>query len=331
MMSDELGWRLGMLPLILLLDHLFRDPVRVMGMVHPVIVMGNAISRVERLCATQAKKPIAQLLMGGVAVVLVLLVLVLPVMVLEFVAGAILDGWLKWIFGVAVAAWLIAARGLYDHVEQVRAHVAQNDVPKARAALINLAGRKTDRLDTAAVLRTAGESLAENFSDAVVAPLSYYVLFGLPGIVAYKAINSLDSMWGYRNERYLYFGRLAARLDDVANLIPARLSALLLLLAGLGLRRVPYLESLRTVWADARRHPSPNAGYPEAAMAGLAGLRFGGPREYDGDIIETTWLCSGREDWRTEDLDFCLCLYRCAITVLVLSTGVIMIVYGGSG
>ncbi len=313
------------IPVILLLDHLFRDPVRILGMPHPVILIGRCISGIEKLFYPENPQPKTQFLSGLLAVLCVLALVVMPVWALD---TAITYYFGFNFVGIIIAAWLIAARGLFDHVAAVQNDIAGGDLDAARKNLHSLAGRNAENLSSAAVLRTAGESLAENFSDAVIAPLLFYALFGLPGIVAYKCINTLDSMWGYRNPRFLYFGRCAARLDDIANYLPARLSALILLLAGLGKRRASYLSALRILWQDARKHPSPNAGYPESVMAGLAGLRFGGPREYAGGVCETTWLGEGREDWQPDDLAFCMALYRWAIvTVVVITLGISWIQY----
>ena len=313
----EITANLAAVAFIILLDHLFRDPVKIIGIPHPVIFIGRAISRLERTFYPENSEPKAQFFFGLVAVCLLLILVVTPVWIFDTL---IIEYFGFNIIGIFIAAWLIAARGLFDHVATVENDIANNNLETARENLLSLAGRNAEKLSAAAVLRTAGESLAENFSDAVVAPLLFYVLFGLPGIVAYKCINTLDSMWGYRNPRFLYFGRAAARLDDMANFLPARLSAFILLLAGISKRRTSYLSALRVLWQDARKHPSPNAGYPESVMAGLAGLRFGGPRQYAGGITEAVWLGDGREDWRSEDLAFCLGLYRRAIIVVLLIT-----------
>lgn len=313
---ETFALHLAVMPLILLFDHCFRDPNSILGLPHPVILIGRLITRCESAFYSENRPFFAGLL----AVLCVLAVVVTPVWGLD----TIITFYFGFnVLGMILAAWLIAARGLFDHVQQVQQHSAQGDLEAARTGLYSLAGRNTEHLTESAILRTAGESLAENFSDAVIAPLFYYVLFGLPGIVAYKTINTLDSMWGYRSPRFLYFGRTAARLDDVANYLPARISALLLLLAGIVKRRAPYLSALRILWRDARKHPSPNAGYPEAAMAGLAGLRFGGPRQYAGGVQETAWLGDGRTDWQADDLNFCLGLYRWTIVVVVILTGTV--------
>ena len=322
---DTLEANLAAVPMILLLDHLFRDPNRIIGIPHPVILLGRLIGWIENLLYPHPSNSTRQLFSGMLAVLCVLAFAVLPV----WVCDKIFTDYFGFNFiGIILAAWLIAARGLFDHVAAVHKDIAANNLDAARSGLHSLAGRNTESLPSEAVLRTAGESLAENFSDAVIAPILFYTLFGLSGIVAYKSINTLDSMWGYRNPRFLYFGRGAARLDDIANYIPARLSAAILLLVGLGKRRGSYLSALRILWQDARKHPSVNAGYPEAVMAGLAGLRFGGPRQYPDGITETVWLGDGREDWQADDLAFCLGLYRWALVLMmIIAAGILWILY----
>jgi adenosylcobinamide-phosphate synthase len=158
----------------------------------------------------------------------------------------------------------------------------------------DIVGRDPASLDAHGVARAAIESTAENLADGVVAPLFWGVLFGLPGMAAYKAINTLDSMIGHRSPRYVHFGRFAARLDDVANWLPARLSALLILGAALCLPGMTPGAGWRAIWRDGSRHRSVNAGWPEAAMAGALGLRLAGPRRYAGELVEDAWMGDGR-------------------------------------
>lgn len=192
-----------------------------------------------------------------------------------------------WI-AVAVLAWpALAQRSLFDHVRPVARHLARGDVPAARLAVAMIVGRDTDALDAGGVARAALESLAESFCDGVVAPLFWFIVGGLPGVWAYKAVNTADSLIGHREERWRAFGWASARTDDLMNLAPARLSGLLLCLAGGG--------GWRTLWRYHGRHASPNAGWPEAAMAGALGLRLGGPACYDGVLNDRPWIGDGRE------------------------------------
>ncbi len=218
--------------------------------------------------------------------------------------GAILTG---------VIAWpLVAARSLYDHVLRVARPLARRDLQGARDAVAMIVGRDPALLDTSGVARAALESLAENTSDGVVAPLFWGVIFGLPGIAAYKAINTMDSMIGHMSPRYRAFGWAAARLDDLVNLIPARLTALLFM-AVVGTR---WKLAFKVIVADAGRHRSPNAGWPEAAMAGALEVRLSGPRVYDGTMSVEPWVNEGGADAGPMDLGRGLTLYLAAMLAL---------------
>src|SRR5262249_40591648 len=176
---------------------------------------------------------------------------------------------------------------LYDHVSAVRDRLAAGDVEAARDAVSMIVGRDPDQLDERGIARAAIESLAENTSDGVVAPLFWGALLGLPGIAGYKAINTLDSMIGHRSERHEAFGWAAARIDDIANFIPARLTGFIFAFAG----DIDNMSrAMSCMLRDGRRHRSPNAGWPEAAMAGSLGVRLCGPRAYDGKLAVEPWL-----------------------------------------
>jgi adenosylcobinamide-phosphate synthase len=195
-------------------------------------------------------------------------------------------GALGWV-AVALLAWpALAQRSLFDHVRPVATALDAGDLPAARAAVGRIVGRDTARLDEPGVARAAIESLAESFCDGIAAPLFWLLLLGLPGVWTYKAINTADSMIGHREERWRAFGWTAARTDDLLNLVPARLSGILLCIAG--------GRGWRTLWCDAGKHASPNAGWPEAAMAGALGLRLAGPIAYDGVMHDKPWIGDGR-------------------------------------
>lgn len=219
-------------------------------------------------------------------------------------------GWI----GVAILAWpALAQRSLFDHVRAVGERVDAGDLPGARHAVSMIVGRDTGALDEAGVARAAIESLAESFCDGVAAPLFWLLLLGLPGVWAYKAINTADSLIGHREERWRAFGWAAARTDDLANWIPARLAGALLCLAGGG--------GWRILWRDARRHASPNAGWPEAAMAGALGLRLAGPIAYDGAMHDKPWIGEGDSDAGGDEIDRALAVYLRACLFLWLIAG----------
>ena len=208
-----------------------------------------------------------------------------------------------------IASSLICSRSLYVHVAAVSSPLTAADLTGARAALAQVVGRETAELPSEGVTRAALESLAENTSDGVVAPLFWGVVFGLPGIAAYKAVNTLDSMIGHRDARYAAFGGFAARLDDAANFIPARLTGLLFAAASL------KSGAFAVMWRDARRHRSPNAGWPESAAAGALDVRLSGPRSYAGAEAPEPWLNARAGDPAPADLRSGLVLYCKALSL----------------
>ena len=207
----------------------------------------------------------------------------------------------------------LAQRSLHDHVAPVGRALAAGDLPAARLAVGRIVGRDVDTLDEAGIARAAIESLAESVCDGVAAPLFWLLLGGLPGLWAYKALNTADSLIGHREPRWRAFGWAAARSDDVANLLPARLAAILICLVGGG--------GWRIMMRDARKHASPNAGWPEAAMAGVLGLRLAGPIAYDGAMQDKAWIGDGRRDAAAADIVRALAVYRRACLALWLIAG----------
>jgi adenosylcobinamide-phosphate synthase len=215
----------------------------------------------------------------------------------------------------ALAGTLLAQRSLYAHVGAVATALEQDGLEAGRRAVSMIVGRDPGSLDAHGVARAAIESLAENFSDGIVAPAFWLVLGGLPGIALYKTINTADSMIGHKSDRYLAFGWAAARLDDLVNLPASRLSALLLFSAAVLRSDASAKDSMRAVRRDARHHRSPNAGWPEAAMAGALGLKLAGPRVYDGVRVPDHWMGNGRAQAGAEDIRRALRLYRDACLV----------------
>jgi len=216
-----------------------------------------------------------------------------------------------------IAGTLIARRSLHRHVADVADALEQRGVIAGRAAVAKIVGRDTDALDAAGVARAAIESLAENFSDGVVAPVFWMAIAGLPGAALYKAINTADSMIGHRTPRHEAFGWAAAKLDDLVNLPASRLSALLLVAAAALNKTASAAAAWRAVLRDASRHRSPNAGYPEAAIAGALGLSLAGPRVYGGVKIDDATMGDGRRDATAADIRRALTLYRYADTILI--------------
>jgi adenosylcobinamide-phosphate synthase len=216
-----------------------------------------------------------------------------------------------------LASTLLAQRSLYAHVERVATALEDNGLEAARSAVSHIVGRDTAALDEAGVARAAIESLAENFSDAVVAPSFWMLIAGLPGAAIYKAINTADSMIGHRTERHEDFGWAAARLDDLVNLPASRLAALLLIGGAYFTQGASPARAVDTVKRDASRHRSPTAGCPEAAMAGALGIAIAGPRTYEGVVVDDSWMGNGRSAVTAADIRAALSLYRRADRILI--------------
>jgi adenosylcobinamide-phosphate synthase len=231
---------------------------------------------------------------------------------------------LGWAVEALLAATLIAFRSLYHHVRAV-ADGLDGGLDAGRAAVGHIVGRDPLSLDEAGVARAAVESAAENFSDGVAAPLFWFVLLGLPGLVGYKAVNTLDSMIGHRTPRHEAFGKAAARLDDAANWLPARLAGLVFVAAAALLPGADAGRAWATMRRDARRHRSPNAGWPEAAMAGALNFALAGPRRYGDHMVNDPWLGTGRPTLTAPDIRQALRLYMMAgvVTAALLALCVI--------
>ena len=273
-------------------DALFGDPDGLWCRVpHPVVLMGRLVAVLDhKLNSGTGRK-----LKGALAILLVAAVLAGLGVAIHDALAQIEGGWL--IEGL-LASTLVAQKSLLQHVRAVTVPLSAGDLNAARTALGKIVGRDTAVLDEAGIARAAIESLAESTADGIVAPVFWGVLLGLPGLLIYKAVNTADSMIGHKDARYIDFGWAAARLDDLLNLVPARLTALLIALAA-GNDRA---RSLHVAWRDGDKHASPNAGYPEAAMAGALGLRLGGPRHYEGEAHDTPWLGDGERVATAADL-----------------------------
>lgn len=279
---------------------------------HPVGFFAAIIARCERQWNRADRGDLARRA-GGVATIVVLVVVAGGgSFVLQWLLVRWLGAW-AWIAVALLAFPGLAQRSLHQHVRAVVRPLAAGDLPTARTAVGMIVGRDTARLDEAGVARAAIESLAESFSDGIAAPLFWLLLFGLPGLWTYKAINTADSLIGHREEPWRAFGWAAARSDDVLNFVPSRLAGLLLCLAGPG--------GWRVLWRDARKHASPNAGWPEAAMAGVLGLRLAGPIAYDGVMEDKAWIGGGRAEATAKDIGRALAVYLRACMFLWLIAG----------
>jgi len=267
------------------LDLVVGDPHR---LTHPTQVMGWLIERLEKFLRALAAGPKGQLVVGGVLAALVVAVSWLVTYAVLAVVNCVLP-----LAAYLLGAWLlsttIAWRGLAAAGMEIYRSLKDGDLVKARSQVDLIVGRDTENLSTPEVVRATVETIAENASDGIIAPLFYSLIGGVPLAMAYRAVNTLDSMLGYRDENYLYFGRAAARLDDIANYLPARITGFFLCLgavfAGGGFRR-----AWLTMCRYARCHPSPNSGFPEAAAAGALGVRLGGTNYYRGEASRRPFI-----------------------------------------
>jgi adenosylcobinamide-phosphate synthase len=305
-------------PLLLLasglaLDALFGDmPALFAHIPHPVVLAGRAISFFDRKLNREIRSEASRQVRGGITVAVL-------------VGGAAAFGWMiermcrRGLFGAIIEALLIAAlvaqRSLYEHVAAVARALAHDGLDAGREAVRHIVGRDPASLDSHGVARAAIESLAENFSDAVVAPVFWYLALGLPGLFAYKMANTLDSMIGHPTSHYRAFGWAAARFDDLANFAPARLSGILIGAAALFCKTGRPGRAMAIMLRDARKHRSPNAGWPEGAMAGALGVALAGPRRYGEVVVADPWVGEGTAQVAPADIGRALELYKNACLI----------------
>jgi adenosylcobinamide-phosphate synthase len=279
---------------------------------HPVQWIGALISGLDARFNPQSK-PGSRL--AGIAALLVLLIIsgglavAAAIFLRQFPYG--------WIAEAIISTPFLAQRALADHVRAV-ADGLDRSLAEARGAVSRIVGRDPEMLDRSGIARAALESLGENASDGVVAPAFWLALLGLPGIVLYKAVNTADSMIGHRSPRYLNFGWATARLDDLVNLPGARLTALLLAIAALFSSRTSAKAAFTAMMRDAHRHVSPNAGWPESALAGALGVKLGGPRSYGGRPVDLATMGDGKSELDANDIRDGLSLYGLALSLLAL-------------
>ncbi|WP_068316257.1 adenosylcobinamide-phosphate synthase CbiB [Polycladidibacter hongkongensis] len=274
--------------LALILDAAFGEPRWLWSRLsHPVVFFGKAISALEARSNAPGTTSDKQRKWRGLRDLTLLIVLfTLPTALLS--CAAYQAPWSAWLLALP-ASVLLAQNSLLRHVRAVYVPLRSGDLVSARQAVAMIVGRNPDTLDEAGVSRAAIESCAENYSDGVIAPLFWLLVAGLPGLVFYKLINTADSMIGHKNERYLHYGWAAARLDDLLNLIPARLTGLAFCLCAPVDGGNPR-HALKVMLQDATQHRSPNAGWPEAAMAASLNIALAGPRQYDGYKVEDPFM-----------------------------------------
>ncbi|MAG97229.1 MAG: adenosylcobinamide-phosphate synthase CbiB [Alphaproteobacteria bacterium] len=288
---------------------------------HPVALLGGLIGWLEAALNRPDRSAAARRQRG--------LAMTLLVVALAFAVGWFLSDLVRgfrggWVIEAMLASTLLAYKGLADAVRAVAEGLEQS-LDAGRQAVSHIVGRDPQSLDSAGVARAAIETAAENLSDGVVAPLFWYLMLGLPGLAAYKAVNTLDSMIGYRTPRYEAFGAFAARLDDFANYFPARLCGGLLVLAAAIAPSADGGDAAAAMQRDAGKHRSPNAGWPEAAMAGGLGLRLAGPRRYEERTVDDSWMGDGRAQATALDVHRALVVYQRAGALLAVGMAFILL------
>ena len=298
------------LPLLLgwLLDFVFGDPSR---LPHPVVWFGKMISWGEH----RLNKGNHRMAKGAMmAIVLILMVFFIVWGLKQLVPNMVL--WL--VLDTVIIFYCLAGTTLIREVREVFLALDRS-LDEGRQQVARIVGRDTSQLTAQEVRTAALETLAENLSDGVIAPLFWFALLGTPGMLAYKMVNTLDSMIGYRTERYKDFGCWAAHIDDVANYIPARLTALLMVIAS------GKLSLLKFVWKNGRRHASPNSGYPEAALAGALDCRFGGPHYYFGELFDKPYIGENDRELNTKDMQTAVRINRTTELLMLVLTSLVVI------
>jgi adenosylcobinamide-phosphate synthase len=301
----------AMMLIAVALDLAFGWPPRIYAAIgHPVTWIGALINMLDRKLNREGDS-FSRRKLAGVVVAVICIGLVAG---LATILQGLAKGWVGILVSGVIAWPFVAMRSMYEHVAAVADPLMQSDLPAARKAVSMIVGRDTRDLDEAAVARAALESLAENTSDGIVAPLFWGLIFGLPGIATYKVINTLDSMIAHRSSRFEAFGWASARIDDLVNLPASRLTGLMLAAVSGRPRR-----AIKTMWRDAPRHRSPNAGWPEAAIAAGLQVRLSGPRVYADGIADEQWVNDGAADPCAADLQRGLALYVRAMILGVAS------------
>jgi adenosylcobinamide-phosphate synthase len=284
-----------------------------------VRIIGALVDILDRKLNREYRTELDRTIRGLIATVLVIGLAAAAGYGVHVAAREILFGW---IVELILAISLLAQRSLFVHVRRVGSALFGEGLDASRKAVGQIVGRDVRQLDEHGVARAAIESCAENFSDAVVAPCFWFAIAGFPGMLVYKAVNTMDSMIGHRTARHRAFGMIAARLDDGLNLLPARLSGFYLALAALAVPTTSLCHAMRTMLKDAGKHRSPNAGWPESAMAGALGLALAGPRRYQELVVDDPWIGDGRTQATALDVFRALSVFAvaCALNALVIAT-----------
>lgn len=316
MTADE---HLLILVLALLLDRIVGDPDWLWQRVpHPVVLFGKAISSFDSRFNAKHLPGVLRRRNGMMSIIALLMGAVIVGWAIHGLLAFF--GWLGILVEAALVAVFLAQKSLADHVGEVSRALRSNGLDGGRLAVSRIVGRDPETLDEPGICRAAIESLAENFSDGVVAPALWYGIFGLPGLFFYKMLNTADSMIGHKSETYVDFGRAAARLDDIANWPAARLSILLIAVGALVKRGISALgNAIRVAVPDGGLHRSPNSGRPEAAMAGALDIQLAGPRIYGGEVVREPMINgAGRDTATVSDIEAGISIFYSACSMLTL-------------
>ena len=299
---------IAILPLLVgwFLDLIFGDPSR---LPHPIVWFGKSIAFFEHHLNKGSHRKLKGALVAIGLIVSVFVITYLIRHYLNLLPSITGKGW-GWVFASIFVFFCLAGTTLIREVREVFLAVDRS-LEEGRKQVARIVGRDTTELSAQEVRTAALETLAENLSDGVIAPLFWFAILGVPGMLTYKMINTLDSMIGYKTERYRDFGCWAAHIDDVANYIPARLTALLMAIAS------PRKGLLRFIWRNGRRHASPNSGYPEAALAGILNCRFGGPHYYFGQLFPKPYIGENERELTTADMKHAVRINRIAEVLMV--------------
>ncbi|MDB5408104.1 MAG: cobD [Rhodospirillales bacterium] len=320
------SYHIGPHPLLVLIGALLLDaavgdmPLLFRTLPHPVVLVGRAIAWLDIRLNREQRSEHARFVRGILTVCVLVVAAALLGFLIQRACEAVSFGWLVELIIVAV---LVAQRSLFDRVRDVAVALNDQGLVGGRTAVAHIVGRDPASLDAHGVARAGIESLAENFSDSVVAPVFWTLLLGLPGLFVYKTANTLDSMIGHMTPRYRSFGWAAARFDDALNLVPARLSGLLIALAAGLAPQARFGPALRIMLRDSGKHRSPNSGWPEAAIAGALDLALAGPRRYAGEIVADPWLGDGKA--RATPLDMHRALLVFAIACILQGVAIALL------
>jgi adenosylcobinamide-phosphate synthase len=306
----------GLAALVLVFENFMGYPAALQKRIgHPVQWIGKLITFIDDGLNDSEVSPQQNRRHGILAVILLIGAVGIPTYILAKTLSQIPYGW---VINVLIATAFIAQKSLRDHVTAVDRALAKS-ITSARHEVAKIVGRDPQTLDENGIAKAALESLAENTADGITAPIFWYAILGLPGLVVYKAINTADSMIGHKSEKYLNFGWAAAKLDDLVNLPASRLTGLMFAASAWINSKADAKNALTTMWRDAGKHQSPNAGWPEAAMAGALGVRFGGPRQYNGEMVDLPFMGDGREV-TPKDIARGLSIYDHGLIVLLVTS-----------